>query len=224
LQEDKERLFDTADTVRACLRMMAAMLANTTVKAGACAAAAEDPQLLATDLADYLVGKGMAFRQAHHVVGAVVAFAEKRGKRLDEITLPELRAIHALFEQDAGEVFKLGIPLTAKLTPLEFGGGWRFESRRRPSRIVPYVGASVISLKYTETSSFADSSENVDATYTGFGVFGGADVRIAKQTFGGVEAQYRSIKITPGANSAAGSFNEKDLGGAVLRVRVGIRF
>jgi len=123
-----------------------------------------------------------------------------------------------------GEVFKLGIPLTAKLTPLEFGGGWRFESRRRPSRIVPYAGASVISLKYTETSSFADSSENVDATYTGFGVFGGADVRIAKQTFGGVEAQYRSIKITPGANSAAGSFNEKDLGGAVLRVRVGIRF
>jgi hypothetical protein len=123
-----------------------------------------------------------------------------------------------------GEVFKLGIPLTAKLTPLEFGGGWRFASRNPGSRIAPYIGASAISLKYKETSSFADSSENVDATYTGFGIFGGADFQIMKQVFAGVEAQYRSIKISPTADSAAGSFGEKDLGGMVLRVRLGIRF
>ena len=77
LQEDKERLFDTADTVRATTRLMAAMLRNTKVNRAACAAAASDPALLATDLADYLVRKGMPFRQAHHVVGAVVALAEK---------------------------------------------------------------------------------------------------------------------------------------------------
>jgi argininosuccinate lyase len=81
LQEDKERLFDTADTVRATTRLMAAMLNNTKVNNVACAAAASDPALLATDLADYLVRKGMAFRQAHHIVGAALANIEKYGAK-----------------------------------------------------------------------------------------------------------------------------------------------
>jgi hypothetical protein len=123
-----------------------------------------------------------------------------------------------------GDVFKLGIPLTAKMTPLEFGAGWRFTSRNPRSRVAPYLGASAISLKYKETSSFADASENVNDTYTGFGIFGGADFRITRQAFAGVEAQYRSIAISPGANSAASSFSERDLGGIVLRVRAGLRF
>ena len=59
----------------------------------ACAAAASDPALLATDLADYLVKKGMPFRQAHHVVGAVVALAEKTGKPLNQLTLAELQTM-----------------------------------------------------------------------------------------------------------------------------------
>lgn len=123
-----------------------------------------------------------------------------------------------------GQVFKLGIPLTAELTPLEFGGGWRFASRNPAARFAPYVGASAITLKYKETSSFADSGENADESYSGFGVFGGLDVRIVRQVFGGIEAQYRSIAFTPAANSAADSFKEKNLGGTVLRMRLGIRF
>jgi argininosuccinate lyase len=107
LQEDKERLFDTADTVRACVRLMAAMLDHTKVNEAACAAAAADPALLATDLADYLVRKGMPFRQAHHVVGAVVALAEKTGKKLNEITLAELRSVSPEFGADAAKVFDL---------------------------------------------------------------------------------------------------------------------
>jgi len=59
LQEDKERLFDTADTVRACVRLMGGMLLNTAVNKSVCLTAASDPALLATDLADYLVQKGM---------------------------------------------------------------------------------------------------------------------------------------------------------------------
>src|SRR5204863_837753 len=86
LQEDKERLFDTADTVRACVRLMAAMLRNVSVNRAACLAAASDPALLATDLADYLVRKGMPFRRAHHVVGAVVALAEKSGQPLNKLS------------------------------------------------------------------------------------------------------------------------------------------
>jgi len=107
LQEDKERLFDTADTVRATTRLMAAMLRNTKVNASACAAAANDPALLATDLADYLVRKGMPFRQAHHVVGAVVALAEKAGKPLNRLTLKEWQAANKTFGRDALGVFDL---------------------------------------------------------------------------------------------------------------------
>lgn len=107
LQEDKERLFDTADTVRACVRLMAAMLANTAVNAAACAAAARDPLLLATDLADYLVKKGMPFRQAHHVVGAVVALAEKSGTPLDRFTLADFQGVDQTFTRDVTEVLHL---------------------------------------------------------------------------------------------------------------------
>ena len=107
LQEDKERLFDTADTVRACVRLMAAMLANTTVNAAVCRAAAGDPQLLATDLADSLVKKGMPFRQAHHAVGAVVALAEKSGKPLNTLTLADFKSVSPMFGRDVTQVFHL---------------------------------------------------------------------------------------------------------------------
>src|SRR5437016_3869993 len=85
LQEDKERLFDTADHVRATVRLCAAMLRNTKVNRQACLAAARDPGLLATDLTDYLVRRGRPFRQAHHAVGAVVALAERLGTSLDRL-------------------------------------------------------------------------------------------------------------------------------------------
>lgn len=107
LQEDKERLFDSADTVRACVRLMAAMFDNISVNVETCHAAASDPTLLATDLADYLVRKGMPFRQAHHVVGAVVAFAEEKQRRLDQLSLAELRSIDENFAKDALETFSL---------------------------------------------------------------------------------------------------------------------
>ena len=107
LQEDKERLFDTADTVRATTRLMAAMLRNTKVNQMTCALAAGDSALLATDLADYLVKKGMPFRKAHHVVGAVVALAEKSGNALNELTLAELQSVNPTFGRDAMNVFNL---------------------------------------------------------------------------------------------------------------------
>ena len=117
LQEDKERLFDTTDTIQASLRLMTAMLENTSVNTVACAAAVSDPALLATDLADYLVRKGMAFRTAHHVVGAVVAMAEKTGspsrsgakagKPLNQLTLAELQSVDKTFGRDALGVFNL---------------------------------------------------------------------------------------------------------------------
>jgi argininosuccinate lyase len=107
LQEDKERLFDSMDTVRACLRLMAAMIENTTVNAAACRVAASDPALLATDLADYLVRRGMSFREAHHTVGAAVAYAEKQRKLLTQLTPAEWRAINKQFTEKVRDVFDL---------------------------------------------------------------------------------------------------------------------
>jgi argininosuccinate lyase len=107
LQEDKERLFDSADTVRACLRLMAAMFENTSVNADVCRCAASDPTLLATDLADYLVRKGMPFRQAHHVVGEVVARAEKKQRALNQLSLAELQLVDENFSSDVLEIFSL---------------------------------------------------------------------------------------------------------------------
>jgi len=107
LQEDKERLFDTVDTVRATVRLTGAMLKNTKVNRAACQAAANDPALLATDLADYLVRKGTPFREAHHVVGAVVALAEQSGKPLNQLTVAQLQSVSKQFGRDALGVFNL---------------------------------------------------------------------------------------------------------------------
>jgi argininosuccinate lyase len=107
LQEDKERLFDSADTVRAVVRLCAGMIEATTVNRTACLAAARDPALLATDLADYLVLKGLPFRRAHHAVGALVGLAERTGKALDQLSLQELRSVEKSFGADALKVFDL---------------------------------------------------------------------------------------------------------------------
>jgi len=107
LQEDKERLFDSADTVRACVRLMTGMIGHTSVNKKRCADAASDPALLATDLADYLVRKGAPFRDAHHAVGAVVAAAEKSGCPLNALGVAKLRRIDSRFERDALDVFDL---------------------------------------------------------------------------------------------------------------------
>jgi argininosuccinate lyase len=107
LQEDKEQLFDSVDTVRATVRIVTAMLLNTSVNEDMCEAAASDSALLATDLADYLVRKGMPFRKAHHAVGAVVALAEKAGKPLSEVTVEEFKSVDANFGEDVRGIFEL---------------------------------------------------------------------------------------------------------------------
>lgn len=123
-----------------------------------------------------------------------------------------------------GTVYKLGTALTTDMTPTELGLGWRFESRRADARITPYFGAGAVLLSYKETSTFAEADDNVSETFKGFGAFGGVDVRVVRQLVVGGEVQYRSINSNPAANSAAATFNEKNLGGTVFRVRVGLRF
>ena len=117
LQEDKERLFDSADTVKATVCVLASMLGHTAINESACAAAAADPSLLATDLADYLVRKGRPFRQAHHVVGQVVALAEQGNISLDRLTLAEFQSVDPDFGPDVLMVFRLQKALDRRNMP-----------------------------------------------------------------------------------------------------------
>ena len=107
LQEDKERLFDSVDTIRTTVRLMSSMLSNISVKVKSCEDAACDPGLLATDLADYLVNRKVAFREAHHIVGLLVALAEKLKKPLNLLTLKDMQSVSKKFKDDALEVFNL---------------------------------------------------------------------------------------------------------------------
>jgi argininosuccinate lyase len=116
LQEDKERLFDTATTVQNTLLIFTEMLGHIEVNAVACERAAADPLLLATDLADWLVRKGIPFRDAHHLVGSAVALAEKKKLPITKLKLTEWKKISPVFDKSALEVFSLEKGLSARTT------------------------------------------------------------------------------------------------------------
>ncbi len=105
LQEDKEALFDSVDTVSAILEVFAAMLPEMKIHRARMEAAAADPALLATDLAEYLVGKGVPFRDAHEMVGSLVARAAEMGIGLNQLSRDQFQAISPISEQDLGAVF-----------------------------------------------------------------------------------------------------------------------
>ena len=113
-QEDKEPLFDTLDTLIGSLRAFADMIPALDVNARQMRASAKQGYATATDLADYLVKKGVPFRDAHEAVGRAVAFAIERGKDLSECTLEELQQFNAGIEQDVFDVLTLDGSLAAR--------------------------------------------------------------------------------------------------------------
>jgi argininosuccinate lyase len=113
-QEDKEPLFDTVDTLTATLRIMAEMVAGITVKPLAMEAAARRGYATATDLADYLVKKGLPFRDAHEVVAHAVKLGLQKGVDLADLALDELKALHPLVGDDAPLVLTLRGSLEAR--------------------------------------------------------------------------------------------------------------
>jgi argininosuccinate lyase len=104
LQEDKEAVFDSFDTLTAVLPVVTAVIATLQLNPEKMRAALGD-DLLATDLAEYLVGKTLPFREAHHVVGRAVRAAAEAGKPLSALTLDELRQLSPLFASDVDAVF-----------------------------------------------------------------------------------------------------------------------
>jgi argininosuccinate lyase len=114
LQEDKPPLFDSVDTLRLILAVNTEMIAAMELNGDKCRAAASDPMLLATDLADYLVNKGIPFRHAHELVGKAVAAAIEARTPLDQL---DLAAIDPAYGPDAKEVFSLERALKARTNP-----------------------------------------------------------------------------------------------------------
>ena len=101
LQEDKEPVFDSADTLGASLEILAEMFGAARWDKRRMAAAADDALLVATDWADYLVRQGLAFREAHRVVGTLVALSVQRSVTLRDLSLGDLQAESKLFKADA---------------------------------------------------------------------------------------------------------------------------
>jgi len=113
-QEDKEPLFDTVDTLTMSLGVFADMLAGVKVNKEAMREAARQGYVTATDLADYLVRKGLPFREAHEAVAQAVRFAETRGCDLPELKLAELQQFSPLIAKDVFEALKLEGSLTSR--------------------------------------------------------------------------------------------------------------
>ncbi|HEX3178566.1 MAG TPA: argininosuccinate lyase [Methylomirabilota bacterium] len=114
MQEDKEPFFDSVDTLDAMLTVLPPLLASLTFRLDRMRAAAGEHYATATDLADYLVRKGLPFRQAHEVVGRVVRHALETGRSLEELPLETLRRFSPLIEADVSQALTVDASLRAR--------------------------------------------------------------------------------------------------------------
>jgi argininosuccinate lyase len=120
LQEDKERVFDAADTLELCLAAMAAMVADLTAQPEKMRAACEPGYPTATDLADWVVRVlKKPFREAHHIAGSIVKVAETKGLTLDKLPLADMQKIEPAITQD---VFKVLTPEASVASRMSLGG------------------------------------------------------------------------------------------------------
>ncbi|NYT51997.1 MAG: argininosuccinate lyase [Candidatus Vesicomyosocius endoextente] len=113
-QEDKEPLFDTVDTLKSCLHVFADMIPSIQIKRDNMYNSTKQGYTTATDLADYLVNKGLPFRDAHTVVGKSVSYGIKHQKDLSELSLKELQTFDSRIENDVFKVLSLKASLSAR--------------------------------------------------------------------------------------------------------------
>jgi argininosuccinate lyase len=137
MQEDKEAVFDSFDTATTCLQVTATVLGNLGVNKDKTQAAASGGYMNATELADYLVRKGMPFREAHEVVGKIVMRAIELGGEIERLNLAELQSFSSRFGEDVYEALSLSQTLGAKS---QIGG-------TSPERVAEALKAARKSLK-----------------------------------------------------------------------------
>src|SRR5207249_6123170 len=114
MQEDKQALFDSVDTTQTALEVFVAMLPDLKINRKRMHAGASDPHLLATDLAEYLVKKGTPFREAHEIVGKIVAHSIGNGIPLNEVSLSKLKRFSPLFDRDVAMLFDVSNALASR--------------------------------------------------------------------------------------------------------------
>jgi argininosuccinate lyase len=100
MQEDKLPVMDSLDTARACLTLMAGLVRGMRIKTDVAAQALRKGFITATDIADYLAGKGVAFRDAHRITGEIVAMLVRQNRMIADLTLEELQGFSAAFAED----------------------------------------------------------------------------------------------------------------------------
>jgi len=115
------------------------------------------------------------------------------------------------------QIFPLGIPVTARITPLELVGGVRF---RKGAVITPYAGGGVGWYGYTEESPSSDSTENVDTSHAGFVLHGGAEFAVQKWLAVAADVQYTHVTGILGGGGVSAQLGEDDLGGVAVRFRL----
>jgi argininosuccinate lyase len=130
LQEDKEPLFDTVDTLMTLLPPLAGLIETLTLNPDRMRAALVE-SMLATDVADYLVMKGVPFRQGHEIAGRVVRLAESKGVRLSELTVDDYRTLSDVFEADIENIFDFDASVARRNAS---GGTGDFEAQMRRAR------------------------------------------------------------------------------------------
>ena len=116
MQEDKEMTFDAIDTVKGCLALFTGMISTMTFKKDAMEASAKNGFTNATDAADYLVNHGVAFRDAHGIVGQLVLYCIGKGIALDEMSLEEFQAISPVFEEDIYDAISMETCVKKRMT------------------------------------------------------------------------------------------------------------
>jgi hypothetical protein len=124
-----------------------------------------------------------------------------------------------VFVTDGGQVFPLGIDTEVTMTPLEVTAGWRFRPRFG-TRVRPQVGIGYTRLRYQESADFAQDGDDVDASFNGFHVAGGAELRLARWVGVTGEVAWSSVANAIGAGGASQAFNEDNLGGTSLRLKL----
>lgn len=120
-----------------------------------------------------------------------------------------------------GVVYPLNVPVEITMTPLEFTAGWRFRVPR-VARLTPYVGGGLTSMRYRETSAFSSTSEDVDETFTGYHLMGGAEVRLMRWVGAAAEVTWTTVPESIGQGGVSAAFNEDDLGGTTVRFKITI--
>ena len=127
------------------------------------------------------------------------------------------------------EVFKLGIPLQVSITPLQFTGGWRYRHCPRTAkpraggcrpRLIPYAGGGFSSYRYQEASDFAEAEEDIDERFSGYHIVGGVEYLPLRWMAVGGEVSWSSVADALGEGGVSAAFNEDNLGGTTVRLKI----